>query len=48
MVVLDPKTKISAQILKFANGRKIYCLSSNPNLLLEVRAVIKRYERITV
>jgi phage FluMu gp28-like protein len=29
--VLDPKERITAQVLPFNNGRAIYCLSSNPN-----------------
>ena len=32
-VVLDPKSNVSAHILQFASGRRIYCLSSNPNAL---------------
>src|SRR5580765_4262110 len=32
-VVLDEKEKVSAYVLQFNNGRRIYCLSSNPNAL---------------
>src|ERR1043166_7537460 len=31
MLLIDPKSKASAQVLQFANGRRVYCLSSNPN-----------------
>lgn len=30
-VVVDPENKVSAYVLEFANGRKIYSLSSNPD-----------------
>src|SRR5437867_3020360 len=32
-MVFDPKTKAKAYALEFANGRRIYSLSSNPNAL---------------
>src|SRR5882724_6451109 len=32
-VVFDEASKASAYVLQFANGRRIYCLSSNPNAL---------------
>jgi phage FluMu gp28-like protein len=32
-IVFDPGTKSSAYVLQFANGRRIYSLSSNPNAL---------------
>src|SRR5439155_17747348 len=41
LVVLDPKTKFSAHVLQFANGRRIYCLSSNPNALAGKRGHVK-------
>src|SRR6266513_2117785 len=31
--LLDPDTNSSAYVLQFANGRRIYSLSSNPNAL---------------
>src|SRR6058998_2475761 len=33
LLILDEKTNSSAYALQFANGRRIYCLSSNPNAL---------------
>src|SRR5438552_3694579 len=41
LVVLDPKNKFSAHVLQFANGRRIYCLSSNPNALAGKRGHVK-------
>ena len=32
-VVVDSSNNTSAYVLQFANGRRIYCLSSNPNAL---------------
>jgi phage FluMu gp28-like protein len=40
-VVLDPKNSLSAHVLQFANGRRIYCLSSNPNALAGKRGHVK-------
>jgi phage FluMu gp28-like protein len=39
MVVLDPKNKFSAHVLRFANGRRIYCLSSNLRFLCDLLLV---------
>ncbi|HWH69671.1 MAG TPA: terminase family protein, partial [Candidatus Sulfotelmatobacter sp.] len=39
--VLDPKHPHSAHVLQFANGRRIYCLSSNPNALAGKRGHVK-------
>src|SRR5258706_8046756 len=33
LIILDEKINSSAYVLQFANGRRIYCLSSNPNPL---------------
>src|SRR5437016_3855583 len=41
LVVLDAKNKFSAHVLQFANGRRIYCLSSNPNALAGKRGHVK-------
>src|SRR5438876_10572682 len=41
LVVQDPKNKFSAHVLQFANGRRIYCLSSNPNALAGKRGHVK-------
>ena len=30
-IIIDPKDKTSAHVLRFANGRRIYSMSSNPN-----------------
>jgi phage FluMu gp28-like protein len=40
-LILDPKTKSSAHVLQFANGRHIYSLSSNPNALAGKRGHVK-------
>ena len=40
-VVLDEKEKVSAYVLQFNNGRRIYCLSSNPNALAGKRGHVK-------
>jgi phage FluMu gp28-like protein len=40
-VLLDPKNNSSAYILQFANGRSIYCLSSNPNAFAGKRGHVK-------
>jgi phage FluMu gp28-like protein len=40
-VVLDRKTNSSAFALQFANGRTIYCLSSNPNAFAGKRGHVK-------
>src|SRR5438132_4568154 len=40
-VLLDPKNKVSAYVLQFANQRRIYCLSSNPNALAGKRGHVK-------
>ena len=44
VVVLDSKNNFSAHVLQFANGRKIYCLSSNPNALAGKRGHVKMDE----
>jgi phage FluMu gp28-like protein len=41
MVLLDPKNRFTAHVLEFANGRRIYCLSSNPNALAGKRGHVK-------
>jgi phage FluMu gp28-like protein len=41
LVLLDSKDNFSAHVLQFANGRKIYCLSSNPNALAGKRGHVK-------
>src|SRR4051812_2864066 len=41
MVMLDRRNHISARVLEFANGRKIYSLSSNPNALAGKRGHVK-------
>ena len=41
VVVLDAKNNSSAHVLQFANGRRIYCLSSNPNALAGKRGHVK-------
>jgi phage FluMu gp28-like protein len=41
LLVLDEKTNASAYVLQFANGRRIYCLSSNPNALAGKRGHVK-------
>jgi phage FluMu gp28-like protein len=41
VVILDPKTHASAYVLQFANHRRIYCLSSNPNALAGKRGHVK-------
>jgi phage FluMu gp28-like protein len=41
LVILDPKTNSSAYVLQFANGRRIYCLSSSPNALAGKRGHVK-------
>jgi Mu-like prophage FluMu protein gp28 len=41
VLVLDPKNNFSAYVLQFANGRRIYCLSSNPNALAGKRGHVK-------
>ena len=40
VVLLDSKNN-SAHVLQFANGRRIYCLSSNPNALAGKRGHVK-------
>jgi phage FluMu gp28-like protein len=40
-VVLDRKTNSSAYVLQFASGRRIYCLSSNPNAFAGKRGHVK-------
>ena len=40
-VVFDKKNKFSAYVLQFANGRRIYCLSSNPDALAGKRGHVK-------
>ena len=40
-IVIDPKTRASAFVLQFANQRRIYCLSSNPNALAGKRGHVK-------
>jgi len=44
VVLLDAKDNFSAHVLQFANGRRIYCLSSNPNALAGKRGHIKMDE----
>jgi phage FluMu gp28-like protein len=41
VMVLDSKRNASAHVLQFANGRRIYCLSSNPNALAGKRGHVK-------
>jgi phage FluMu gp28-like protein len=41
LLILDEKTNSSAYVLQFANGRRIYCLSSNPNALAGKRGHVK-------
>jgi phage FluMu gp28-like protein len=41
VVLLDSKNNFSARVLQFANGRRIYCLSSNPNALAGKRGHVK-------
>src|SRR2546430_8145145 len=41
LIILDEKTNSSAYVLQFANGRRIYCLSSNPNALAGKRGHVK-------
>jgi phage FluMu gp28-like protein len=41
VLLLDPKINFSAYVLQFANGRRIYCLSSNPNALAGKRGHVK-------
>src|SRR6266404_531178 len=41
LLILDEKTNSSAFALQFANGRRIYCLSSNPNALAGKRGHVK-------
>jgi phage FluMu gp28-like protein len=40
-VLLDRDQNISARVLEFTNGRRIYCLSSNPNALAGKRGHVK-------
>jgi hypothetical protein len=40
-LLLDKKKNCSAHVLQFANGRRIYCLSSNPNALAGKRGHVK-------
>ncbi|PWU12511.1 MAG: hypothetical protein C5B50_21285 [Verrucomicrobia bacterium] len=40
-VILDSKTRASALALQFANGKRIYALSSNPNALAGKRGHVK-------
>jgi phage FluMu gp28-like protein len=40
-VLIDPKTNSSAFVLQFAGGRRIYCLSSNPNAFAGKRGHVK-------
>jgi phage FluMu gp28-like protein len=40
-VIFDPKNNFSAYVLQFASGRRIYCLSSNPNALAGKRGHVK-------
>src|SRR5258708_25959540 len=42
--LLDPNSNLSAYVLQFANGRRIYCLSSNPNALAGKRGHVKLAE----
>ena len=41
LIILDSKNKFSAQVLQFANSRRIYCLSSNPNAFAGKRGHVK-------
>ena len=41
MLYLDAKKSTSAHVLQFANGHRIYCLSSNPNALAGKRGHVK-------
>src|SRR6266446_6074824 len=41
VLVLDSKNNVSAYVLEFANGRRIYCLTSNPNALAGKRGHVK-------
>ncbi|HSU54885.1 MAG TPA: terminase family protein [Candidatus Dormibacteraeota bacterium] len=41
VVLLDARANVSAHVLQFANGRRIYCLSSNPNALAGKRGHVK-------
>ena len=41
VLVLEPGSNASAYVLQFANGRRIYCLSSNPNALAGKRGHVK-------
>ena len=41
IVILDHDQNISARVLEFANGRRIYCVSSNPNALAGKRGHVK-------
>jgi phage FluMu gp28-like protein len=41
LIVLDRRNHLSARVLEFANGRRIYCLSSNPNALAGKRGHVK-------
>ncbi len=40
-LVLDAKTNFSAYVLQFTNGKRIYCVSSNPNALAGKRGHVK-------
>ena len=40
-IILDKAKRTSAYALEFANGRRIYCLSSNPNALAGKRGHVK-------
>src|SRR5580765_8471592 len=40
-IILDDKNRSSAYVLQFANKRRIYCLSSNPNALAGKRGHVK-------
>ena len=40
-LVLDDKTNLSAYVLQFTNGKRIYCVSSNPNALAGKRGHVK-------
>jgi phage FluMu gp28-like protein len=40
-IILDRRNNFSARVLEFANGRRIYCLSSNPNALAGKRGHVK-------
>jgi phage FluMu gp28-like protein len=41
VLILDESSNSSAFVLQFANGRRIYCLSSNPNALAGKRGHVK-------